>query len=278
MGYAPQQLSAYYNNFKEQYIVFNKAVINNIGLIAQKTTLKCINDYFPCIFYISSMLDSKILIQVNALFFEQLKKANNKVSLRLSFKHPDTRKEISFYIHSKVTSYSKYQGNKPDLFFISLTFLSKPPDDFIDIIGRYINQQTEKQKRIYERIVVSDENKTDLGIQPLETFLFLEGNAKKCILTEISIFSAKIIIHGSPSEYFKKRVILLMKVESLKEMGEMVGIVERCEEVSSDKDLISLIINFDQEAIPPTYKMWIGECLEIIKLNRKPSGNSPNKV
>ncbi|MBN1698431.1 MAG: hypothetical protein JW881_13030 [Spirochaetales bacterium] len=275
MAYAPQQLLEYYNNYKDQYIVFNTNVIENLSLLAQKTTLKCVNDNFPCILYITSMIDAKILIQISTAFFEQLKKANSKVSLRLSFRHPDTSKEITFYIHAKVTTYNKYQGNKPDLFFFTLSFLTKPPDDFIDIIGRYINKQTEKEKRIYERIVVRDKNQARMGIQSIEAFLFLDGNAKKCILTEISIFSAKIVIHGTPTEYYNKRIILLMKIDALKEMGEMVGVVERSEEVSKEKGLISLIINFDQDAIPPRYKMWIGECIEIVKLNRKPSGDSP---
>jgi hypothetical protein len=107
----------------------------------------------------------------------------------------------------------------------------------------------------------------------METFLFIEGKGKKCILNEISIFSAKVLIEGTPADFSRKRVILLMKMQSLKEMGEMVGIVTRCDIISEHEKLVSLIITFDQEAIPPQYKMWIGECLETIALKRKKRNN-----
>jgi hypothetical protein len=264
-----RRISYYYDNYADHEVVFNHSVIASTGLIPNRVSLKCLSESFPCILYVGSMRIAKILILVKVFLFEKLKKANNKVSLRLFFLHPDTKKEISFFIQSKVNNQNKYHGSNPNLYLFSLEYLNRPSNDFIMILGRHIESESQKEKRSKERITINDTNQLEFGIQPMETFLFIDGKGKKCVLNEISIFSAKVLIEGTPQDFMRKRAILLMKMQSLKEMGEVVGIVTRCDIISEYEKLVSLIITFDQEAIPPQYKMWIGECLEKIALKEK---------
>lgn len=264
-----RQISYYYESYADHEVVFNHSVIGSTGLIANRITIKCLSESYPCILYLGSMRMAKVLILVKLFLFDKLKKANNKVALRLFFIQPESKKEISFFIQSKVSSQNKYHGSNPNLYLFSLEYLNRPPNDFILILGRHIENESQKEKRFQERITINDTNQLEFGIQPMETFLFIEGKGKKCILNEISIFSAKVLIEGTPADFSRKRVILLMKMQSLKEMGEMVGIVTRCDIISEHEKLVSLIITFDQEAIPPQYKMWVGECLETIALKRK---------
>ena len=263
-----RKITYYYETYSKYEVVFNHSVIAATGLIPSKISLKCSNESYSCILYLGSMREVKILILSKAFLFENIKKANNKVTLRLFFFHPETKKEISFFIQSKVRNYNKYHGSNPHLYLLTLKYLYDPPHDFILILGKHIEKEAQKEKRYQERIVINDTNQLEFGIQPMETFLFISGKGKKCILNEISIFSAKVLIEGIPTDYLKKRVILLMKMETLKEMGEMVGIVTRCDIISLEENLVALIITFDQEAIPPQYKMWIGQCLESIALKR----------
>jgi hypothetical protein len=263
-----QKIHFYYSRFSDREIIFNTDVIASTGLLPVKVSIKCLSETYPCILYVSSMIGARILVEAKVFMFDFIKKANNNVSLRLFFLEHGLGKEISFFIHSKVKSHNKYQGNKPNLFFMNLEFLNKPPDDFILILGGHIENESKMERRFQERIVINDTNQLEFGIQDVDTFLFIEGKGKKCVLNEISIFSAKVLMEGLPEDYMNKRVILLMKAQALKEMGEMVGEVTRCDTISKVENLISLIITFDQEAIPPVYKMWIGECLEAIKLKR----------
>ncbi|MBN2443316.1 MAG: hypothetical protein JXJ04_18290 [Spirochaetales bacterium] len=264
-----RKIAHYYNEYSDYDVVFNHSVIASTGLIAQRVSLKCLNESYPCILYLGSMKVVKILLLVKAFFFEHLQKANNKVILRLFFMHPDSKREISFFIQSRVKNYDKYHGSNPQLYLFSLEYLYRPPDDFILILGKHIKKETENEKRFQQRITINDTNQLEFGIHAMETFLFISGNGKKCILNEISIFSAKVLIEGLPEDYMNQRVILIMKMEELKEMGEMVGIVTRCDIISRQEHLVSLIITFDQDAIPPLYKMWIGQCLETIALKQK---------
>jgi hypothetical protein len=144
-----------------------------------------------------------------------------------------------------------------------------PPDDLIHIIGTFFARRENVESRIHERIVLNQVLENSMGINPMESFLFIDGNGKKCILSEISIFSAKVIIHGSVEDFRKKNCLLIMKADSIEGMGEMVGVIDRVDEISSNAQLLSVIIVFDQDAIPPLYKMWIGECLETLARHRK---------
>ena len=268
MAYNPQDKNGYYNAFKSKEIVFNKDVIKSIGLNVNKVILKCGSTSLPCILYQSSFQNAKILLEAPPLFFQTVKKMNNVLSLRLAFINLESGKPISIFIHTKLSRYTPYNSVKPNIFVLSLEYINKPPDDFITTIGKYLEKLDCNEKRMQQRIVISEKNQTNFGLQPMETFLFTEGKGKKCILTEISIFSAKVLIHGIPHDYMKKKVLLLMKAEALKEMGEMVGEVVRYEYLNEDKNFMSLIVVFDQETIPPKYKMWVGQCLEAIKLNQ----------
>ena len=91
------QINYLYDSFADHEVVFNHSVIASTGLIANRITLKCLSESFPCILYVGSMRMAKILILVKVFLFDKLKKANNKVALRLFFFHPESKKEISFF-------------------------------------------------------------------------------------------------------------------------------------------------------------------------------------
>jgi hypothetical protein len=211
------------------------------------------------------MIAAKVLSPLGDAFFQNLKQANNLVSLHLVFLSPDSKREIPLFINAKVDSYNPYQGATSHLYFVSLNYLNKPPDDFINIIGQYFEHKLEPEKRQAERIVISSKNEMDFGIQPMDTFLFINGKGRKCILSELSVTSAKVVISGIVEEFENKRAIAIMKIKALKEVGEVVGDITRCEPISEQDGIISLILVFDETMMPPSYKMWIKECIEAIK-------------
>lgn len=257
----------YYEKYKDEIITFNYKLIDSIGLKPDKISLKCGTSSFPCILYSSSMNEARILAKLPNSFFNLLDEFRNRVSLRFTF-HSGYQKDISFFVVSKMRSYSKYECNESDCYFLSIDFSDKPPRDLILILGGHIDTQVAIQKRMEERIVITSDNDKSLGIKIMENFLFIAGHGKKCILAEISIKSAKILICGSDNEFEAgTHAMLLMKAKGLESMGEMVGEISRSELINEDEGLYSVIIIFNDDMVPPMYKKWISECIEILKAN-----------
>lgn len=257
-------LDDYYEKYEDQDLTFNLDVISSVGLLPKQMSFKCRTKSFPCILYSASMKGANILATLDDVFFENLNVAGKKVALRFYFFPPGDKKELSFFINSRVTSFKLYSTTKRNLYFLNIEYLNKPPDALIEILGNYFEISVHQEQRIQERMVINDELESQLGIRKMETFLFIEGNGKKCTLDELSILSAKVIINGKAETFMNHRVMLLMKIEGLSGMGEMVGQVTEAEEISDEEGLVSLIVFFDQENIPPSYKMWIGECMSMI--------------
>jgi len=269
MAYKPGLIAEYYTKYKNHKLVLNKTISRSIGIKINNTTIKCLDENYHCILYQTTLVDAKILIKAQYPLFSKLNKVKNIITLHITLIDNDNGKDVPIYIHCKVSRYHQYTNDTPGIYFFSLDFLNKPPDDYIKILSEYIERETKHDRRITERIVISCEHNTDIDGQPIETYLFTDGKGKKCILSEISILSAKVLIKGFPSEYEKKKIILLMKTNTINKMCEMIGDVIYCDYISEKEQILSLIILFDQDSIPPTYKMWIGQCIERIKLKNK---------
>lgn len=269
MAYKPGLIKEYYNKHQNHKIVLNRNISRSIGIKMNNTIIKCLDENYHCILYQTTLLDAKILLKAQYPLFDKLKKAENIITLHIYLIDKDKGRDIPVYIHCKVSRYHQYANDTPGIFFFSLDFLNKPPDDYIKILSEYIENETKHDRRITERVVISEDHNPDINGQPVETYLFTEGKGKKCVLSEISILSAKVLVKGFPAEYEKKKIILIMKTNTLEKMCEMIGDVIYCDYISEDEKILSLIILFDQASIPPFYKMWIGECIEKIKLKNK---------
>ena len=215
------------------------------------------------------MTEARIIAPLSAPVFNEIKKADNKMALRLAFIGPEKKREISLFINADAVNFTYLKGSVHNTYFINLNYRSMPPEDFIEIIGNLLENELNDEKRIHDRIAINDLTHRPLGSLPLESFLFIEGSAKKCILSEISIMSAKVIINGSHEEFRNKKGLLIIKNQALSGKGEMVGQITRTEDISTSPRLIALVIVFDQDAVPPQYKMWIGECLETLALKQR---------
>ena len=142
-----QKLSAFYQEFSDQEIAFNKSILNVTGLEPKMVYIKVRGDQWPCVVYSCSMKSSKIIINLDHNSFEEIKKAKNFVSLRLSFRPKHTKAPINFFIPSIVKGYNTFKLKNQNSFLMSLEFTQKPPDDLIEIIGRIFESIKNFEKR-----------------------------------------------------------------------------------------------------------------------------------
>jgi len=257
----------FYDKYKDYDITFNQNIIDTLGLVSDQISFKCGGIKIPCIIYSSTMTGARLIAKLEESFFEVLRKQWNTIVLRLTFNTIDQKQDISFIINSKLKNHNQYNSDKPDYYFLNVDYINKPPNILIDIIGTHILKKVSSQKRMEERIVLNSGNDEALGLKVMENFLFISGNGKKCVITEISIFSAKVLINGTIEDFIiGERVLLLMKAKGLEGVGEMIGNIDRVDLINETEGFYSVIITFNQEMVPPTYKMWIAECIEMIKV------------
>ncbi len=265
-----RRLNQIYDDHKNHNITFNQSVVKDIGLMTQDIAIKCCDVKLSCIIYSSSLCNAKILVNFTTDQLNYIKRKRGSISMKFSFQPKNEKNAITFYINSKITEVNEYNQEDNDLYFCLLDFSNRAPDDLINILGSHIVKQLNQHKRAEERFILNKEHTTLAKNRTQENFLFIAGNGKRCILTEISIFSAKVLLVGNVKDISAKlNAMLIIKYKGLEGIGEMIGNIERVEVVSEDEHLLSIVINFDQDKIPPAYKLWISEYLEFVNVKKK---------
>ena len=262
------RLTELYENHQNHDVTFNQNVIKSLGLVVESIVIKCGDIKVPCIIYSSTLVGTRIIINLSERKLNYIKRKRGSVSLYFNFKAPYTKREISFYINSKVTDFDHYNDDsKKDFYYCSLEFTGRAPDDLISILGEHIDKQINMHKRAEERFILKNGDK-DLK-QSLKNYLFISGKAKKCILTEISLFSAKLILVGNIKNFkINDTAMLITQCSNLDGTCEMLGKIERTEVILEEEHIFSIILKFNQELIPPSYKLWIAEFLEVANIKK----------
>ncbi len=260
-----KRLNELYNTYQNFDVSLNPNVSHNLHINNDKLFIKYGDVKIPCIIYSMSLTSARIILKMSESQINYLRRKKGALSLYLSFKDENEKNNISFYINSKATQLSVYNENKPDFYYCSVEYLYRAPDDLIQILGEYIDRQENLHKRAEERFILDSKN-ANLSKSSVENIFFVNGKGKRCILTEISMFSAKIILVDRDYELRENAAsMLLIKHKKLEGLGEMLGSIERVDLINQEESLYSVIICFDQEMIPPSYKMWVGEFLSLVQ-------------
>lgn len=260
-----QQISKFYNIYKNIDVTFTKQVIEATGLNTKQIFLKCINNQWPCIIYSSSMTGAKVIANLDEPQFEQIRKANNLVSLRFSFSLADKTDPIAFFVTAKVTGYNPYNKDNPNLHFINLTYTQRPPDDLIEILGVLLEANINSKKRKEERILITVDSLRKLGFISKDVQVLIENVPRKGILRDVSFSGAKVIIIGIAKFLDQKQVVLKLQLEEQKKSLLLKGNVLRVEPVEGRKDLAAVGIQFDESSIPMEYKLIINHYLTHLR-------------
>ena len=103
-----QQISKYYEAFKTTDVTFTKEVIQTTALQPQQIFLKCVGEQWPCVIYSASLSGAKVLASAKNSLGDRIKRANDVVSLRFSFKVSDKVDPRAFFVSGKVSGFAPY--------------------------------------------------------------------------------------------------------------------------------------------------------------------------
>ncbi len=279
-----QQISKWYDLYKTIDITFTKEIIKTTGLDVRGVFLKCLGEQWPCVLYTSSFSGAKVVASSKVSLMDRIKKANNMVSLRFSFKLADKTDPLSFFIAAKASGFAPYTAGGSDLQFANLVYTQQPPDDFIEIMGRLLDANVNSARRRAERINLNPDSMRKIGLVSKDSLIFVQGVPRKCILRDLSFSGAKAIILGLAKFLVDKECTLRIEMDEPTETVELKGRIVRFENVEGRKDLTAVAIEFDEAQISMSYKLHINAFLSQIRQNRgeidalpEHAGNSSDK-
>jgi hypothetical protein len=263
-----QQIGKWFELYKTIDVTYTKEIMKSTGLDTRGVFLKCVGEQWPCVIYSSSFVGAKVIVSAKQALTDRISKANSAVSLRFSFKLSEKPDPVSFFIGAKVTGYAVYAQGGGDLQYASLQYTQRPPDDLIDIMGRLLEANINSTRRRDERILLNPDAMRRLCLVSKESYIYVQGVPRKCILRDLSFSGAKAIIVGLAKFLVGKECTLRIEMEEPRESLDVKGSIVRYEDVEGRKDLTAIAIHFDEQAVPMTFKMHINDFLGQVRQPR----------
>jgi len=266
-----QKISVYYDRFKGIDVTFTKDMIQVTGLLTQQIHLKCGNDFWPCVVYTVSFGGAKVVANVKTGLLAKLQTNNNFVSVRFSFKPPGETNAVTFFVAARVLGSAPY-GNSQDVNIFNIQFSNRPPDDFIEIIGRVLDANVNSAKRKDARIPLTTDNLRKLNILSTESAVFIQGVPRRCILRDLSFSGSKLIMMGVAKFLLDKEAAIRVDFNDPREVFTIKGKFIRAENVEGKKEMVALGLQYDETAVPMGYKIRLNDMLTTTRADYRGTG------
>ena len=252
-----QQISRWYEVFRTIDVTFTKEIMKATGLDPRNVYLKCVGEQWPCVIYSTSFSGAKLIASSKPALTDKIKKANNLVSVRFSFRVEGKIDPVSFFVQGKVSGYAPYNQGGGDLQFMTVEYTQRPPDDLIDLLGTVMEANISAVRRREERVLVSQDSMRRIGLLSKDTVIYVQGVPRKCIVRDLSFGGSKIIIVGLARFLVGKECVLRLDMEDPRESLDLKGTIVRFEDVEGRKDLAAVAIRFDEASMPLSYKIHL---------------------
>ena len=259
-----QRISILFDRFKDIDVTFTKEIIQVTGLLTQQIHLKCGNDFWPCVVYSASFEGAKVVANIKTGLLGKLQATNNFVNLRFCFKPTGESNTVTFFIAGRVMASVPY-GSSQDVNMFTIQFSNRPPDDFIEIIGRVLDANVNSSKRKDVRIPLTQDNLRKLNLMSTESAVFIQGVPRRCILRDISFSGSKIIMMGVAKFLIDKDASVRVDFNDPREAFLMKGKFVRAESVEGKKEMVALGLAFDEATVPMGFKIRLNDMLSTTR-------------
>jgi hypothetical protein len=254
--HASKRLAVLYDGFADTEVAFNANVILSSGLVTGDVHLKFGDASLPCVLYACSMKGARVIAEVGSTFGGALAHHGGLATLRLGFRNADVPGVLGLFLPSRVDSVSEYNPQKPQYKFVSLSFVQRAPDVLIEILGSLQEIAATEARRRDERIVINEETMKKVGLQSKESCVAIDGDARRCLLRDISFSGAKVLVSTQGQLPGNSRVTLKLSRCDAPDSTVIDGSVVRVEEVNGRDDIVALSIRYAGEP-PISYRQRI---------------------
>ena len=254
-----QQLTRYYELYRDTEVIFSKEVIKTLHMDPRQVYVKCTDSQWPCIINSTSFLGAKIIIGSKGGAYARLSKEKGTVNLRFCFSQGENQ-PISFFVSARVQEIVPYMESS-DLAIVNLTYIQRPPDDLIELIGRLLEANTNALRRRDERIPITEESLRKLSLAKADAVIFIDNVPRHCIVRDISFSGAKILLLGVAQFLNNKNAVLRLEFYDPHEVISLPASIVKTDMAQGRKDIIIVCLQYDATKIPITYKLHINNYL-----------------
>lgn len=257
-------INRYYDFFRDKEIVFTKTNLQILGIDPRQIYIKCNGGQWPCIINSTSLMMVKVIIGTGSGAYSYLSK-NKKALASIRYCFFDKYNEpISFFVNCEVSNISVYQ-NSQELALITLNFTQRPPDDLILNLGEFIDINENFKNKRFEIIEINKETVHSISLEKEESFSFIAKIPRRCILKELSFCGAKIMLVGIPKFLLNKEIDLRIAFVDSGDNFLIPGVIKEAESLEIKREIAVCQIEFNENAVPMSYKRHINTYLTTRK-------------
>lgn len=250
------QISNYYDYFRDKEIVFTKANIKALKADPRGIYLKCNGGQWPCIINSVSLRETKVFVGTSSGIYQQIQK-NKQAPVSIKFAFFDQNNEpVQFFVNSTVIECKPYEGSN-DLVIMNLQYTQRPSDDLISRIGEFLQVNENFNTKKDEKIILNKETIRLLSLPKEESYIFIGGVPRKCVLKTLSFGGATIMLVGIPKFLIEKPVDLRMFFADTNDKLSIQGIVKAADFLPGRKDICMIDVEFVVDSVPMAYKFHI---------------------
>ena len=266
MGIATsQQLTKYYDQYRDTEITFTKDIIRALGLDPRQVYVKCNGGQWPCIINSTSFQHAKIIVGTKGGAFQALAvKDAPTASIRFCFNEQEDDGIITFLVSSRVAEIRPSMNSK-DLVIVTLQFTARPPDDLIEIVGRLLEANANAIRRREERVLINDDSKRKLNLAKDECNVIVQSVPRHCVVRDLSFSGARVILIGLSQYLTGKEAILRLEFNEPSEIVSVRGTIVSADLIQGRKDVCIASIKFDEASLPLSFKMHLNSYLTTVR-------------
>ena len=266
MGIATsQQLTRYYDQYRDTEITFTKDIIRTLGLDPRQVYVKCNGGQWPCIINSTSFQYAKIIVGTTGGAFQALAAKNNPTAnIRFCFNEQEGDGIITFLVSSRVAEIRPYMNSK-DLVIVTLQFTARPPDDLIEICGKLLEANANAIRRREERVPINEDSKRKLSLAKEECNVIIQSVPRHCVVRDLSFSGARVVLIGLSQFLTGKEAILRLEFNEPPEIVSVRGTVVSADLIEGRKDVCIASLKFDENALPLSYKIHLNDFLTSVR-------------
>ncbi len=250
------QISTYYDYFRDKEIVFTKANIKALKADPRGIYLKCNGGQWPCIINSVSLRETKVFVGTSSGFYQQIQKNKQApVSIRFAF-FDQNNEPVQFFVNAIVIESKPYEAST-DLVIMNLQYTQRPSDDLISRVGEFLQVNENFNTKKDEKIILNKETVRLLSLPKEESYIFIGGVPRKCVLKTLSFGGATIMLVGIPKFLIEKPVDLRMFFADTNDKLSIQGIVKDADFLPGRKDICMITVEFVADSVPMAYKFHI---------------------
>lgn len=262
-----QDIDNYYRNYKSDEIVFNKSITNLLGIQPKHIYLKYKDTQRPCIIYSSSMTKAKVIASLPPEVLKELQ-AEHSINLRFAVKNEEKKNDsIFFFIKCKIVDLTTYRPEQ-NLFLIDFSFINKPPETLIILLGRVLEAKKNSVNRSDDRIIINKEEANNLGLLSTAVKLSIDNIPRQAIIRDISFSGMKLLLAGN-AKFLNNKTIKVSFQHKIYNEIILLGKSTRSESLVNRKDIVVLAVQFDKKTVPVEYNLLINEYIKSHKIMNK---------